>query len=83
MRFENLSNKILKYYIQNKFQINKQMMKQLTEYIKADPMTKQFFIMNLNNKYNKKYINTFLKLYNKYNLNRLKESVRGGSLLLR
>ena len=35
MRFENLSNKILKYYIQNKFQINKQMMKELTEYIKA------------------------------------------------
>ena len=29
------------------------------------------------------YINTFLKLFNKYSLNKMRESVRGGLLLMR
>ena len=83
MRFENLSNKILNYYLLNKFEMNKQMIREINKYINADPMNKDWIKNNLNKQHDKKYIYTFLKLFNKYNLNKMRESVRGGSLLLR
>ena len=83
MRFENLSQNILQYYLSNKFEMNKQMIREIREYINADPMNKDWIKNNLNKQHDKKYINTFLKLFNKYNLNKMRESVRGGSLLMR
>ena len=79
MRFENLSQKTMNYYLSNNFERNKQMIREIREYINADPMNKDWIKNNLN----KQYINTFLKLFNKYSLNKMKESVRGGSLLIR
>ena len=83
MRFENFSQNTLNYYLSNKFEMNKQMIREIREYINADPMNKDWIKNNLNKQHDKKYINTFLKLFNKYNLKKLKESVRGGSLLMR
>ena len=83
MRFENFSQNTLNYYLSNKFEMNKQMIREIREYINADPMNKDWIKNNLNKKHDKIYINTFLKLFNKYNLNNLKQSVRGGSLLMR
>ena len=83
MRFENLSQATWNYYLSNKFERNKQMIREIREYINADPMNKDWIKNNLNKQYNKQYLKTFLKLFNKYSLNRMRESVRGGSLLLR
>ena len=83
MSFENLSQKPMHYYLSNNFERNKQMIREIREYINADAMNKDWIKNNLNKQYNKQYINTFLKLFNKYSLKKLKESVRGGSLLLR
>ena len=83
MRFENFSQNTLNYYLSNKFEMNKQMIREIREYINADPMNKDWIKNNLNKQHDKKYINTFLKLFNKYNLKKMKESVRGGSLLMR
>ena len=79
MRFENLSQKTMNYYLSNNFERNKQMIREIREYINADAMNKDWIKNNLN----KQYINTFLKLFNKYSLNKMQESVRGGSLLTR
>ena len=83
MRFENLSRKTMDYYLSNNFERNKQMMRELREYINANPMNKDWIKTNMNKQYSKRYIYTFLKLFNKYSLKNLKESVRGGSLLMR
>ena len=83
MRFENLSKKTMDYYLSNNFEGNKQMIREIREYINADAMNKDWIKNNMNKQYNKQYINTFLKLFNKYSLNKMRESVRGGSLLLR
>ena len=83
MRFANLSQATWNYYLSNKFERNKQMIREIREYINADPMNKDWIKNNLNKQYNKQYINTFLKLFNKYSFNKMRESVRGGSLLLR
>ena len=86
MRFENFSQNTLNYYLSNKFEMNKQMIREIREYINADPMNKDWIKNNLNKQHDKKYINTFLKLFSKYNLNKMRESVdsvRGGSLLMR
>ena len=83
MRFENLSQNTLNCYLSNKFEMNKQMIREIRQYINADAMNKDWIKNNLNKQYNKQYINTFLKLFNKYSLNKMRESVRGGSLLLR
>ena len=83
MRFENFSQNTLNYYLSNKFEMNKQMIREIIEYYNADPMNKDWIKNNLNKQYNKQYIKTFLKLFNKYNLNKMRESVRGGSLLMR
>ena len=83
MRFENFSQNTLNYYLSNKFEMNKQMIREINKYINADPMNKDWIKNNLNKQHDKKYINTFLKLFNKYNLNKMRESVRGGSLLMR
>ena len=64
MRFENLSANILNYYLSNKFERNKQMIRGIREYINADPMNKDWIKNNLNKQYNKQYIQTFLKLFN-------------------
>ena len=72
MRFENLSQAIWNYYLSNKFERNKQMIREIRQYINADPMNKDWIKNNLN----KQYINTFLKLFNKYSFNKMKESVR-------
>ena len=82
MRFENLSHKTWNYYLSNKFERNKQMIREIREYINADPMNKDWIKNNLNKQY-KQYLKTFLKLFNKYSLNKMRESVRGGSLLMR
>ena len=73
----------MNYYLSNNFEQNKQMIREIREYINADAMNKDWIKNNLNKQYNTQYINTFLKLFNKYSLNKMKESVRGGSLLLR
>ena len=83
MRFETLSQKPMNYYLSNNFERNKQMIREIIEYINADPMNKDWIKNNLNKQYNKQYINTFLKLFTKYSLNKMRESVRGGSLLMR
>ena len=83
MRFENLSQATWNYYLSNKFERNKQMIREIREYINADRMNKDWIKNNLNKQYNKQYINTFLKLFNKYSVNKMRESVRGGSLLMR
>ena len=83
MRFENLSKKTMNYYLSNNLERNKQMTREIRQYINADEINKDWIKKNLNKQYNKQYIYTFLKLFNKYNLKKLKESVRGGSLLLR
>ena len=78
MSFENLSQKTMNYYLSNNFERNKQMIREIREYINADSMNKDWVKNNLNKQYNKHYINTFLKLFNKYSLNKMRESVRGG-----
>ena len=83
MRFENLSKKTMHYYLSNNLERNKQMITLIRQYINADEMNKDWIKKNLNKQYNKKYVYTFLKLFNKYSLNQMRESVRGGSLLLR
>ena len=83
MRFENLSQKTMNYYLSNSLERNKQMIRGIIEYYNADQMNKDWIKKNLNKQYNKRYVYTFLKLFNKYSLNRMKESVRGGSLLMR
>ena len=42
MRFENLSQKTMNYYLSNNFERNKQMIREIREYINADPMNKDW-----------------------------------------
>ena len=42
MRFENLSQKTMNYYLSNNFERNKQMIREIREYINADQMNKDW-----------------------------------------
>ena len=54
-RFENFSQNTLNYYLSNKFEMNKQMIRGIREYINADAMNKDWIKNNLNKQYNKQY----------------------------
>ena len=46
-------------YLSNNFERNKQMIREIREYINADPMNKDWIKNNLNKQYNKQYFKTF------------------------